>query len=237
MGDIVCRSCGAVPGPTTFIAPLHGKKGGPLMCVPCGQNWYARRERRHDPFKTFFGSMSAEPTELSLELLTEALALTHPDAHPPERKARAQRVTAELSALKAHVLPKPKPVPVTDALQSLGGTAEYPSLVMVRPDFPCEDCCGEAPMDYCDACRATWDAHQAEKRAEESAKARQRRARKRAKWRAVCATCEKVFQPTRRDAMYCCAAHRQSAHRHRVTAKNMSRPATDNSRNERVPHG
>jgi hypothetical protein len=50
--------------------------------------------------------VNAAAPQLSLELLEDAIALAHPDRHPPERAARAGRVTAELLALRAYIKPK-----------------------------------------------------------------------------------------------------------------------------------
>lgn len=47
--------------------------------------------------------------DLTTELLTAALALTR--RHPPERKAEAQRITQELTALMPFVFPAPEREP------------------------------------------------------------------------------------------------------------------------------
>jgi hypothetical protein len=60
----------------------------------------------------YVGDMSRaedEILELTPELLTETIQLTHPDCHPPERRELAQRVTARLLALKPFVFPAPPP--------------------------------------------------------------------------------------------------------------------------------
>jgi hypothetical protein len=57
--------------------------------------------------------VSAAP-QLSIELLEDAIALAHPDRHPVERADRANRVTAQLLALRPHVQESaadPGPVP------------------------------------------------------------------------------------------------------------------------------
>jgi hypothetical protein len=53
----------------------------------------------------------ADFRDLTSELLESTIALTHPDKHPPERKAEANRVTQELHALKPFVFPAPEPDP------------------------------------------------------------------------------------------------------------------------------
>jgi hypothetical protein len=50
-------------------------------------------------------------TALSIELLEDAIALAHPDRHPAERAARANRVTAQLLALRPHVQDSVDPGP------------------------------------------------------------------------------------------------------------------------------
>ena len=47
--------------------------------------------------------------ELTSELLADALRLTHPDCHPPERQELAHRVTQGLLALQPFVFPASKP--------------------------------------------------------------------------------------------------------------------------------
>jgi hypothetical protein len=48
----------------------------------------------------------AEIVDLTSELLDDAVRLTHPDCHPPERQELAKRVTQELLALKPFAFPK-----------------------------------------------------------------------------------------------------------------------------------
>jgi hypothetical protein len=95
-----------------LVGPLHLEKRGPDFCLPCGTEGHARqardRKRHQSVLQAFgFGASYAGPHELTLELLEEAVRLTHPDRHPPERAEQAARVTAELLALKPFVLPKP----------------------------------------------------------------------------------------------------------------------------------
>ena len=52
-----------------------------------------------------------EPGELYIELLPDAIKMTHSDPHPPGRPDFAERVTADLLELKAYLVPKPPPPP------------------------------------------------------------------------------------------------------------------------------
>ena len=50
-----------------------------------------------------------EAVDLTSELLADALRLTHPDRHPPERRELAERVTKGLLQLQPFVFPAPTP--------------------------------------------------------------------------------------------------------------------------------
>ena len=104
--------------------------------------------------------------DLTTELLTAALALTHPDVHSPERKAEAQRVAQELTALKPFVFPAPEPEPPPKKRErepKSGGDAsseEDRNIFGKLFDYPCEDCSDTVPSSsslptlpeaYCDA--------------------------------------------------------------------------------------
>jgi hypothetical protein len=110
-----CAECGK----HDYVGPLHGERGGPRCCLLCIGKWDAehtprRRARRgliralkaydaaggnvygreFDELKLvatsrFFSAISEDFKDLTTELLTAALALTHPDRHPPERNAEA----------------------------------------------------------------------------------------------------------------------------------------------------
>ena len=104
-----CDDCGkSLP-----VFPLHGDRGGPKLCSFCMGAFKAKKEAKARESRRFLRSFSlgghAEEDELSLELLTDALKLTHPDLHPPERQDLAHRVTAGLLALKPYALPAPSP--------------------------------------------------------------------------------------------------------------------------------
>jgi hypothetical protein len=263
-----CVKCG---GGQKLVGPLHLEKGGPDFCLPCGTEWHAeqarvrKKERRvlqalgiggSSSYRSLeslslkslglVGSLSepsyAESHELTLELLEEAVRLTHPDRHPPERAAQAARVTADLLALKPYVLPKPPPPCNASAtsLQAGNRTSVTPPPgsdrrieELYKRIRPCEACRDTVPLYYCDECRA-WDEDRRRENRERWDKAReQRNAKQRARraWRrhlrppGRCAVCGTAFKGKRKDAQYCSAACRQRAHR--------SCHATRDSRGER----
>jgi hypothetical protein len=160
--------------------------------------------------------------DLTTESLAAATALTHPDLHPPERKAEAQRVTQELLALKPFVFPEPEPEPppMPDDVSSNypGGNFSEPSL------YPCEDCRDTVPLHYCNACKARWEEEQEKEREREEEQRLAKNARQRQRYSALklhrdrwakptrCSTCDKEFKPKRSDAQYCSAACRQRAY-------------------------
>lgn len=227
--EFCCVRCGEGP---PFLSPLHGDKGGPLMCVKCRLHWDQqhvkdlkqcpdwRRELHGVPGTNFWGS--DDVTYLTLELLQDAVALTHPDLHPPERAEKARRVTAELLALKPYTLPKPKPKPpspVTDSIFPAAAGLKEP----LRLKYPCAACFLTVPFYYCDACRSKYDDIQRRERERRNLRQRQRYARRKSLRRyrtppTVCAGCGKQFNPGRKDARFCSNACRQRAHRERVTA-------------------
>ena len=228
----ICARCHK----TTYVMPLHGEKGGPLVCPICSGAWHAEQRDKRKRDRLFFGSLlgraHAEPTELTLELLDATITLTHPDRHPPERAELAHSVTAALLALRPHTLPAP---PVTPTSPSPGATATKPSpspTVTVdrscdvattakpsRPAYPCEDCRDTVPRYYCTGCRARWEELRSQERERENAARRACRARRRRRRPLVsCTTCGEKFRPTRSDAKHCGQACRQKAHRGRHRA-------------------
>ena len=137
-----------------LLFPLHGEKGGPMVCLTCRGAWHAEHGKRRNrgrvvirAIKTFidgggpikdivdklkfaaiahdwFGDaadslgyldsaakISDEIIEPTSELLNEAIALTHPDKHPPERREQATRVTQKLTELRPFVFPALQPKP------------------------------------------------------------------------------------------------------------------------------
>ena len=157
-----------------------------------------------------------ECIELTSELLTEVLKLTHPDKHPPERKEAATQVTAQLLKLQPFVFPAPKPPPPPPTRR-----ARETKPVDHKPfkhSFPCADCADAVPDEYCDACRVEWERRQQQERDRETAKQRAQYARRRKRILARrppqrCASCGKEFKSKRDDALFCSARCRQRAHR------------------------
>ena len=68
-----------------------------------------RRKRRFLLLVRAADDVGDDFSDLTSELLDATIALTHPDKHPIERKAEANRVTQELHALKPFVFPAPPP--------------------------------------------------------------------------------------------------------------------------------
>jgi uncharacterized Zn ribbon protein len=184
-------------------------------------------------------TIGAEVGDITAELLEDAIRLTHPDRHPPERQESATRVTQELIALKPFVFPAPKPEapkapePKRDGFKS---GAQCTDTKPLRQDYPCELCVDQSPYNYCSACKAEWDKRQNAKDERERAKRRAWYARRR-QWQlyrrppAHCAACGDEFKAGRKDAKYCAAACRQRKHRERVTAQNHCSAALTSNRN------
>jgi hypothetical protein len=169
--------------------------------------------------------------DLTSELLADTLRLTHPDCHPPERKALAHHVTQGLLALQPFVFPalkpEPEPKPTEPPIMDswYGADAIAKSVLAEKFDkeplrlpYPCADCRSAIPADYCDACRAEWEKRQHEEHEKETAK--QRAAYKRRRDRTLarrpkrqCESCGTEFKSKRNDARFCCNTCRQRAHR------------------------
>jgi hypothetical protein len=156
--------------------------------------------------------------DLSTELLAATLALTHPDKHPSERKAEAQRVTSELLMLKPFVFPAPEPEKPKPRKPPTEPESNPSSSQSWRKTYPCEDCRDAIPLDYCNACRAEFEKREQAKY--EARTARQRAEYKRRKQRVLanrgpkqCQTCGAKFTRMRTDARYCCDTCHKRAHR------------------------
>ncbi|MGY4284917.1 hypothetical protein ACVWXO_004137 [Bradyrhizobium sp. LM2.7] len=171
---------------------------------------------------------NGETVELTSELLIEAIKLTHPDKHPPERRELAHRVTQQLLALQPFVFPaqKPKSTPTQSQPMSTptppAPTVEEPK----SPSYPCKECRDTVPLYYCRPCRTEWDRRQQIERERECAKRREqyKRRKQRRNWgkpATICAACGQGFKGKRTDARFCSATCRQRAHR-AVTDKNTS---------------
>jgi hypothetical protein len=234
-----CVKCG---GGQKLVGPLHIDKGGPIFCLPCGTEWHAEqaRSRNRGQMQKRFMDMAFGRTayagshELTLDLIEEAVRLTHPDKHPPERAEQAARVTAELLALKPWVLPKPPLPPSNTSANS--PPVDRQTSVTPRPESatrsrrleelmkavrPCEICRETVPDYYCDACKDWYEARQREKRERDNKRRELANELQRARraWRRQlrppgrCAVCGTAFKGKRKDAQYCSAACRQRAHR------------------------
>ena len=166
----------------------------------------------------------ADFSDLTLELLDAAVALTHPDKHPLVRKAEANRVTAELLALRPFVFPAPEPEPPPEPGDACSKENTDDLNKPSQPAYPCEDCRDATHYDYCDACKARWESDQVKEREREEIKRKRKNARQREgyKWQkqlkahrvkpTACATCGEEFKPKRTDAKFCSAACRQQAY-------------------------
>lgn len=171
-------------------------------------------------------TIGAECGDITSELLNDTIRLTHPDRHPPERQAIAQRVTQELVALKPFVFP----APIHKEPAARDGSKKVPAATNkdpLRVKYPCELCRDQVPYYYCNACKAEHDKRSSEKREREKAKHRKWYARRRERERArrkpaTCQACGAQFKGRRKDAKYCSAACRQRDHRQRrVTAASL----------------
>lgn len=222
-----CRKCG---GFNKLLYPLHGERGGPLMCLTCGTDWHVekrRRDKNHQLVtRVLGGGLIGDPIpELTSELLAEVLQLTHPDKHPPERKELAERVTAELTRLKPYTFPKPKPdkagpiIPPKRLTKEQQAETDEKARQAEENRYPCRTCSSEIPKYYCDRCRARWEEELEQQRENERQQARARRERRRMAKQTRCHQCHQWMVGKRKDTKYCSPACRQKAHR--VTAKRL----------------
>jgi hypothetical protein len=161
---------------------------------------------------------------LTSEILADALRLTHPDVHPPERQQLASRVTQQLLALQPFVFPAAKPKPVEPyrppARDGFSRGRAHPLKETSRQRYPCADCASTTPLYYCTACRAEFEKRWRQKRDIDNAQQRKRYARLKdrlagRKRPAPCAACGKEFRGKRNDARFCSTACRQRAYRQR----------------------
>jgi hypothetical protein len=203
------------------VAPLHGGKGGPLLCLEHRLRWdqddKRQRQRKIDVvealrFKTD-GLRRDEFCYLTKETLEDAIFLCHPDRHSGELQKVATRATAELLALRPYTRPRPerKPSPVTDNNGS--ATKHEISVTRLKPKF-CESCFLTTPFYYCDDCRKIWEEGQRREMDKRNAADRQRRRRKRFRELGLrkCASCGSEFDG-RKDARFCSNKCRQRQHR------------------------
>jgi hypothetical protein len=163
-----------------------------------------------------------ETVLLTSELLAAALRLVHPDAHPPERRELATRVTQQLLALQPFVFPAVETPPVEPYRPSArDGSLKVATERLKEPlreRYPCPDCASTVPLDYCTACRAEFEKRRREERERDATKQRKwyaaRKARQ-SRWKrpTLYAACGQPVQGKRKDARFCSAACRQRAHR------------------------
>jgi hypothetical protein len=222
---MACADCGR----EVLLVALHGDRGGPDVCLECAKRLLAPLKRK--PIERARLAMHpwdeyATEFELDAELLREALSLTHPDRHPPERQARATRVTAALTKLRPYVLTRAplrngSVAPPVDAKASADGDRKR-----VTPIVPICDTCLELFMAdsgptflkyWCDKCRAWFEESRRQARDRDNARRRARRAERRQREARQCERtgCGRGFTPARSDARYCSNACRQAAHRER----------------------
>jgi hypothetical protein len=173
-----------------------------------------------------------EPGELTSELLTDVLKLTHPDRHPPERQELAKRVAQELLALQPFVFAAPKPKPPPVYKPTTGETDETDEIIRRHREkrqaeaqksrYPCELCAQTVSYFYCDPCKAEWrkrqEAEQERRRAKQREQYAQRQRRKawRRPSRLCAADCGALIEALRKDAKFCSPACRQRDHRQRA---------------------
>ena len=104
-----------------------------------------------------------ETIELTSELLADAIKLSHPDLHPPERRDLAHRVTQGLIALQPFTYPaQKKPEPELNSTPSASNSARKrkPSNDGKRKPYPCKGCGDTVPYLYCTECGTEWDTRQ-----------------------------------------------------------------------------
>jgi hypothetical protein len=155
-----------------------------LKIAAIGSDWFDL-----DPLGYLAGASKTaknEIIELTSELLGDAIKITHPDCHPPERQELAHRVTQGLLALVPFTFaaPKPKPPSPLDH-RSPSGPSESITAIKHDVTFPCPECADTVPYYYCNACKSEYDKREHEKDERERAKHRkwyaERKAR-RARW-------------------------------------------------------
>jgi hypothetical protein len=119
----------------------------------------------------------ADFADLTTELLDAAVALTHPDRHPADRKAEATRVTQELLKLRPFVFPAPEPPKPRDtSIKDPPPVSSDPSLDEALKSvfaYPCADCRDEVPLFYCDQCKAEYNKREQDARDKKNAHQRE----------------------------------------------------------------
>jgi hypothetical protein len=170
-----------------------------------------------------------EITDLTTEVLDDAVRLTHPDCHPPERQELAKRVTQELLALRPFAFPKPPPPkplpeplpeavpppPCNDFSKSLSETFAK------ALQYPCKECASTVPYFYCTPCKDEWNKRRKIERDRACKMQREQYARRKRRLDALhpryCAICQARLSGRRKDAKFCSNTCRQRAARSRHT--------------------
>jgi hypothetical protein len=229
-----CINCGVNPT-TTLVFPLHGDKGGPIVCQKCAEwidNLYSRpgsKKQLQLDALDFFGigppgkPASARPGELTRELLDETLQLTHPDRHP-ERLALATKVTAALTTLRPYLRETAKVEPAATTVTDKSPSPRWTVDETLRKTFPCRTCFTLVPMYYCDACRKEWKTRQQQERDAQNKKRRDYRAKRLAmRPPLVCRICGTQIRSKRKDAKTCSPRCRVQMHRKKIPADRLDR--------------
>jgi hypothetical protein len=172
-------------------------------------------------------TIGAEVGDITTELLTDTIQLTHPDRHPAERRDLAHRVTEELLRLRPFTFPAPKPDPPVVPPDTRDGSEVAPPVHHKEPSrstYPCETCADTIPHFYCDECKREWEMRQRKEWERDNAKRRAQYARRRDRRRrgmrpVTCLGCAAAVTSRRKDAKYCSHACRQRVYRGRGALK------------------
>ena len=226
-----CTRCGE----HKLVGPLHLDKGGPEVCLRCGSDLHTEMNNRKRDQDFWLKRFMGDGSELYQDVLEDAVRLTHPDKHPPERTELATRVTQELLKLRPFLKPRPKPVssvihaPATSPTGRTDAPPRNDSVNAARerneealrklremPKYPCDSCRHTAPMYYCNLCREKWEDIRRKESEHMNKMQRLRRLRcKLARPATVCLGCGNKFKG-RKDAKHCSAACRVKAFRRKL---------------------
>jgi hypothetical protein len=165
-------------------------------------------------YMTGVAGLSDEQIDLTPQLIDDAIKLTHPDAHPPERRELATQTSQALLALKPYVFPAPAPkAPRKHDSDVTANRSPRTKPSESRDMYPCAECRSTISYYYCDRCRTRWESNNEKEREQAAAKQRDYRERRRMRFAIICANCKKVASGKRKDAIYCSDKCRQAAHR------------------------
>jgi hypothetical protein len=153
----------------------------------------------HSAYLTDAANPFGGNTELTSELLADALQLAHPDRHPPERQELAHRTTQALLAIQPFVFPAPKPKPQPKPQpQSREKDDKLSKAISKLNAYPCPECASTVPLYYCTGCKAEYDKRNKDEHDKRTAKQRAEYARRRQRKLSrqkpkQCASCGKEF--------------------------------------------